>query len=261
MTAVNFGLSTSDPATTYNHALQRQIWESLACWSRTSSHFGEHNLYSKDHQRALSIDRVPVHIPVAVKEAKFTKYKLQELNGEGDLIRLLELLPRTWSKSPDFIACRLVIKWLSEDPKYEALSYTWGTLARDIPIFVVPSPLPHDLVVSEALLVTASLYAALRKLRREQVSRFLWVDQMCIDQSNNTERGEQVLLMDKIYEQSTQTIIWLGKKMSTVLRLKRCLDFSWQMSRILKRMLRSSKSCLLLIMAWANADKMPSHTC
>ncbi len=77
---------------------------------------------------------------------------------------------------------------------------------------MVPNPPPEELVVSEALPVTPQLYAALKRLRRETKSRYLWVDQICIDQTNNNERSQQVLLMDKIYEGSIQTIIWLGEE-------------------------------------------------
>ena len=111
----------------------------------------------------MSIDRVPVYTQPAVKEAKYTEYRHTRLTEEGDHIRLLELLPAICSKSPEFIACQLITKRLSENPQYEALSYTWGTLARDVPVFVVPNPLPDGLVVSVALSITPQLYAALRR--------------------------------------------------------------------------------------------------
>jgi len=179
---------------------------------RTTRAPREYNRYDKEHQHPISIDQIPVSIPSAVKEAEYAAYKHSPLPQNGDEIRLLELLPATFHKSPDFIACRLVIRRLSEDPQYEALSYTWGTLARDVPIFVVPNALPEGLAVSKALPVTPQLYAALKRLRWEATSRYLWVDQICIDQTSNNERSQQVLLMDKIYEQSTQTIIWLGEE-------------------------------------------------
>jgi hypothetical protein len=39
---------------------------------------------------------------------------------------------------------------------------------------------------------------------------FLWVDQICIDQSNTDERNHQVNLMSKIYRLATRTMVWLG---------------------------------------------------
>jgi len=205
-------LKLSDPLTGLSHGIWDTAGKAFVHWHRTSSRYGEFNRYSKDHQDPISIDRVPVLIPQAVKEAKHTEYKHAQLHKDKDQIRLLELLPAVWSKSQDYIACRLVAKKLSETPQYEALSYTWGTLARDVPIYVVPNPLPQDLIVTEALLMTPSLYSALTRLRQERTSRYLWVDQLCMDQTNNKERCEQVLLMDKIYQQSKRTIIWLGEE-------------------------------------------------
>jgi hypothetical protein len=42
------------------------------------------------------------------------------------------------------------------------------------------------------------------------VEQYLWVDQLCIDQSNDIEKGHQVDLMAKIYRSAANTIIWLG---------------------------------------------------
>jgi hypothetical protein len=40
---------------------------------------------------------------------------------------------------------------------------------------------------------------------------YLWIDQLCIDQSNILERNHQVGLMASIYSQSRSVLIWLGK--------------------------------------------------
>jgi hypothetical protein len=170
---LNFALGNLGKFTSISHTAQDQTFRGLACWNRTSSHFGEYNRYSKERRNPISIDRVPVHIPPAVKAAKHTEYKHTRLAGEGDEIRLLELLPSVWSKPQDLVACRLVGSKLTENPQYEALSYRWGTLARDVPIFAVPHPLPDGLVVSDALPTTPQLYAVLKRLRLEKASRFL----------------------------------------------------------------------------------------
>ena len=38
----------------------------------------------------------------------------------------------------------------------------------------------------------------------------LWADQICIDQSNETEKEQQVQLMSRIYAQAQQVTGWLG---------------------------------------------------
>ncbi len=40
----------------------------------------------------------------------------------------------------------------------------------------------------------------------------IWIDAICIDQSNDEERGHQVRLMRKIYEAAQCVSIWLGKE-------------------------------------------------
>ena len=89
-------------------------------------------------------------------------------------------------------------------PKYEALSYTWGS-AKD----------PDNVYVKEkkgekTLAITSSLAEALRYLRYEDRSRVLWIDAICVDQNNTAERGHQVLRMADIYHQASRVIIWLG---------------------------------------------------
>jgi len=62
--------------------------------------------------------------------------------------------------------------------------------------------------------VTENLHDTLFELRRRKLDGYLWIDVICIDQSNTTERSEQVLLMDSIYTLARQVIIWLGKEQS-----------------------------------------------
>ena len=38
----------------------------------------------------------------------------------------------------------------------------------------------------------------------------MWVDAICIDQTNLIERGQQVQLMHKIYKEAYDAVIWLG---------------------------------------------------
>ena len=38
----------------------------------------------------------------------------------------------------------------------------------------------------------------------------MWIDAMCINQADLTERSEQVRLMDSIYRQAASVIVWLG---------------------------------------------------
>lgn len=59
-------------------------------------------------------------------------------------------------------------------------------------------------------MITRSLESALRHFRKEDRAVVLCVDQICIDQENNEEKGQQVPLMSRIYELAINTAIWLG---------------------------------------------------
>ncbi|KAF1363555.1 HET-domain-containing protein [Lizonia empirigonia] len=89
---------------------------------------------------------------------------------------------------------------------FEALSYTWGDDAETTPIRIVDV----DAGKSGSLVVRPNLAAALRYLRYPDRERTLWIDALCIDQSNLEERGEQVKRMDQIYRLAKQVNVWLG---------------------------------------------------
>jgi hypothetical protein len=58
--------------------------------------------------------------------------------------------------------------------------------------------------------ITTSLASALYHLRSTKHSIFLWIDQICINQTDPAEKEKQIPLMGLIYTQATNTLIWLG---------------------------------------------------
>lgn len=101
------------------------------------------------------------------------------------------------------IHCELLKATFGEESggmTYGALSYTWGTSENSAEI----------LVNNQVLDVAWNLYDALYHLRLSEKDRYLWVDTVCIDQSNNEERGHQVRLMGSIYQEANSVLIWLG---------------------------------------------------
>jgi hypothetical protein len=89
--------------------------------------------------------------------------------------------------------------------RYEALSYVWGSPTGDRPIRCD----------NKLLLVTSNCESALRHLREAERTRTLWVDAICIDQSDDEEsvqeRNRQVALMGEVYRLATRTFCWLGE--------------------------------------------------
>jgi hypothetical protein len=83
---------------------------------------------------------------------------------------------------------------------YIALSYVWGDphFSKEINI----NSLPH--------LVGRNLHDFLKVACDAGITEWLWIDALCINQSNNAERNHQVGLMDRIYAGASQVIAWLG---------------------------------------------------
>jgi hypothetical protein len=83
---------------------------------------------------------------------------------------------------------------------YEALSYVWGSLSRT-------ETLRCD---GRIINITPNLRDALRRLRPANRHRALWVDQICINQSDTDERSSQVALMGQICKIAKQVVACLG---------------------------------------------------
>jgi hypothetical protein len=96
---------------------------------------------------------------------------------------------------------------------FEALSYEWGDVeGHQSVVYVVPDRSADHVgpETTTALLINERLASALRYLRLSTVARSLWIDQLCIDQSNPIEKGHQVLLMADVYRLATRVVVWLG---------------------------------------------------
>lgn len=58
--------------------------------------------------------------------------------------------------------------------------------------------------------MTKNLADALSFLRDEGSARTLWIDALCINQTDLVEKGQQVRKMHRIYEHAYQVLVWLG---------------------------------------------------
>lgn len=138
-------------------------------------------------------------------------------------IRLAHLEPSL--NLEDQPSCSLHIVSLDENPSYEAFSYAWGDPTITVPIQLWSSPQTSSQCAREASAlsaptedevygaqwpVTTNLEAALRYLRHRSEVRIIWVDAICIDQSNIEERNHQVPLMKTIYSNAVAVQVWLG---------------------------------------------------
>lgn len=116
--------------------------------------------------------------------------------------RILVLEP---GRFEDPICGRLLVVNLPSEHTYEALSYTWADESGDA------TPRRIIQLGRRPFLITMNCENALRRLRREYVTRNVWVDAICIDQTNVSERGHQVQLMPKIYSGAQTVLIYVGE--------------------------------------------------
>lgn len=119
-------------------------------------------------------------------------------------IRLLRILPSLFKES--VICCELFTVSLAAPslPSFEALSYVWGAPADNCPYPVY--------VHGYAITVSNNLNDALRALRHITIPRCMWIDALCINQSDNLEKSSQVLLMERVYSIAQKVIVWLGNE-------------------------------------------------
>ncbi|KAF1992191.1 HET-domain-containing protein, partial [Aulographum hederae CBS 113979] len=114
-------------------------------------------------------------------------------------IRLLHL--KSWSDPSKPLEGEIAEYPLDSAPRYEALSYAWEG----------QKPTERFICEGKELLITANCLSALRSIwAKFTVHACVWIDAICIDQSNVAERGHQVGLMRDIYSHAFLTAIWLG---------------------------------------------------
>ena len=122
----------------------------------------------------------------------------EPLDVDSYEIRMLTILP---GSPGSIVRCTMQRTNLISPIKYAALSYCWGdaTITTDI------------LVNGIEIQVTVNLADALQHLRKLGVGR-LWVDALCINQTDKQEKGLQIRNMKHIYSKAERTYAWLGRE-------------------------------------------------
>ena len=116
-------------------------------------------------------------------------------------IRILSLWPCEGDENAS-IRCSFRVAKLDDHPKYEALSYVWGDMSNQLSICVSGG---------KTVNVTRNLHAALSRLRLRDKERFLWIDQLCINQQDDAEKVAQIKLVRDIYSRCSSCIFWMGE--------------------------------------------------
>ncbi|KAG7006525.1 hypothetical protein G7Y79_00014g037000 [Physcia stellaris] len=105
---------------------------------------------------------------------------------------------------------------------YEALSYYWGTDPPRHAIWIRDSSAEARREIrdfqsaaqyfakSKRFYIRSNLHAALTQFREHNRDVYLWIDALCIDQSQEEEKNHQVSMMSRIYSKAEHVLIWLG---------------------------------------------------
>ena len=129
-------------------------------------------------------------------------YIYSDLSNEHH-IRIMTLKPSLDPKTP--LKCDLFESSLDEsDRHFEGVSYCCGDQLPSIELQVEHND-------NNSLMITEHLASALRQFRRQHEPRNLWVDAICIHQSDLTEKAQQVAMMGHIYSKASSTLAWLGQ--------------------------------------------------
>jgi hypothetical protein len=107
---------------------------------------------------------------------------------------------------------------LLDAPPFEALSYTWGGEDGN----AEKSKLIYIGSLWLALPITVNCDEALRRLRAQR-DLVIWVDAICINQSDLEERSHQVSIMREIYSKAWRVVMYLGSSSETSHRAMQAL--------------------------------------
>jgi Heterokaryon incompatibility protein (HET) len=110
-------------------------------------------------------------------------------------IRLLSIHP-----NQDPPSGTLTVAALKDKPDFNALSYAWGH----------PGTTLDFSCSGYVLCVHENLADFLRLASRKYHHRPIWIDAICINQDDDSEKNHQIPLMGEIYSNASQVLVWLG---------------------------------------------------
>jgi hypothetical protein len=184
-------------------------------------------------------DELPEMQPISVDQEN--RYIYSSISP--DQIRLLLLQKGTLDDPIRVFVKTVSTKELEESAyDYYAISYVWGDDAATNEIFLqdvreecslntllaAPEAEEQEVSLGESIgwfstglrslhstrkmkHVRPNLHAALKRLRSANENQLVWVDALCIDQENSSEKSSQLPKMLEIYSKACGVCIWLGE--------------------------------------------------
>jgi hypothetical protein len=171
--------------------------------------------------------------------ASVRTFEYSTLNRGKRQIRLLKLERRTPFL---YISANLITCDMDNPIPYEAISYVWGPpTAKERPVLLDNSLIHLTTTVHSILLRRSSLFT----------TRYLWIDSLCINQSDTQEKTSQVRLMTEIYQTAYRVYIYLGESS------KAWLASSFTSLLLSKQILSSTKFEAYIFALFARRDTVP----
>ncbi|KAI0096400.1 heterokaryon incompatibility protein-domain-containing protein [Nemania sp. FL0031] len=127
-------------------------------------------------------------------------------------IRLVRLNPM--SRCDDIISVSMETVDLNSETEYSCLSYTWGppcTIFTSKEERDTTGPRNTQILINDAAFeIGSNAFDFLKVWQYVKDSGWLWIDAICINQSDPAERNSQVALMSRIFRHAQLVIVWLG---------------------------------------------------
>jgi hypothetical protein len=138
------------------------------------------------------------------------KFAYQPLNPDRKEIWVLVFDDSSQSQTSSTLRCGTKRISLRDDPNplYYAVSYRWGK----------NPPLRRIILNDEEAWVPESAVKALRTVCHPVHGKrdlSVWIDAICINQSDDAEKSQLVAMMGDVYETASEVLIYLGDEEST----------------------------------------------
>ncbi|KAH8909320.1 hypothetical protein BR93DRAFT_874904, partial [Coniochaeta sp. PMI_546] len=113
-------------------------------------------------------------------------------------IRLISF--STSESTPQSISCQLTTHDLDQAPPYEALSCIWGPASSRSPVSIN----------GRTVHMSGSLAGALYQLAQQSDTTYHWIDAVCINSWNFSEKAQQTQLTQEIYRKALHFSCWIN---------------------------------------------------
>ncbi|KAK1827305.1 hypothetical protein QBC39DRAFT_314938 [Podospora conica] len=164
---------------------------------RGSIHRPSHAAIHREYVIETRREQSAIYQGFGLKQGEIRVIKLDLLKGADGVVEGGNLDSQPLSGSFEVVS-------RDKPPPYWAISYVWGPSPS--------GPKAHTFRTPQGeITLTESLTACLKCLRRKGVEAYIWVDALCINQSDNDEKGTQIRSLGSVYKKSERVIIWMGE--------------------------------------------------